>query len=155
MITYATTSIFDSPADALVCPVNTLGVMGKGLALEFKQRFPLTSRMYFEWCHRIDPNAVILLARSVTEKRTVIFLPTKNDWRKPSHLALVERGLTSFANAIRAGTPQKNGLGAIQSVSFPKLGCGLGQLDWESQVQPLMERTLAPLPIAVTIHLFP
>ena len=155
MISYATTSIIDSAADVLVCPVNTVGVMGKGLALEFKRRFPLTSRHYVAWCKDPPPGSVILLARTLTEKRCIVFLPTKNDWRHPSDLGLIESGLTSFANAICVGTPQKNGLGVIQSVAFPKLGCGLGQLDWKSKVQPLMERTLAPLPIAITIHLFP
>ena len=155
MITYTDESIFDSSADALVCPVNKVGVMGKGLALEFKQCFPLTARMYFEWCRRVDLKPEILVARSETEKRIIVFLPTKTDWRKPADLDLIEDGLRCFVKGIQqTQTLEQEGL-VIRSASFPKLGCGLGQLDWDTQVRPLMERYLKDLPIPITIHLFP
>jgi O-acetyl-ADP-ribose deacetylase (regulator of RNase III) len=158
MITYVNTDIFESNANALVVPVNTFGVMGKGLALEFKKRFPVQAEEYRRWCvshYGIRPpwKDSPLYVRQIKRSSApiLIFFPTKEDWRYPSRLDLIEHGLNAFAveNDVRPEGFE------IASVAFPKLGCGLGGLDWECQVKPLMERYLNPLPISVSIHLFP
>ena len=74
----------------------------------------------------------------------IVNFPTKKHWRSPSQLSYIEEGLRTFVAIY-----QQEG---IASVSFPQLGCGNGGLDWSSQVRPLMERYLQPLPIPVYIH---
>jgi O-acetyl-ADP-ribose deacetylase (regulator of RNase III) len=155
IIPLSTQSIFDSNALALVCPVNTVGVMGAGLALSVRKRYPRTAELYEVWCQHWKDDAfhTLLLARDKTEPRTILFFPTKHHWRSPSDLALIERGLTAFATAAQNGEFRERG---VVSFAFPQLGCGLGALDWETQVKPLMLRYLEPLPapISIKIHLY-
>jgi hypothetical protein len=74
----------------------------------------------------------------------VLNVPTKRDWRDKSRLEYIETGLTKFVEIYEQE--------AITSISFPRLGCGLGSLDWENEVRPLMEHYLSPLPIDIIIH---
>lgn len=146
MLTYLTTSLFDSPAQTLVNTVNTVGVMGKGIALVFKQLYPEMYEQYRELClaGKLDIGKLYIYR---TPNKIIVNFPTKKHWRGRSRVEYIEAGLEEFVR-----TYDKYG---ISTVSFPQLGCGNGELDWERQVQPLMERYLKDLPIPVYIHLYP
>jgi O-acetyl-ADP-ribose deacetylase (regulator of RNase III) len=143
MITYVEGDLFQSPAKVLVNPVNTAGVMGKGLALEFKRRYPAMFREYQVLCKKKQLDVGQLWIYKTPEKWILNF-PTKRHWRQKSRPEYIEAGLERFVATYQ----EEN----IDSIAFPQLGCGSGQLDWETQVQPLMEKHLAPLPI--TIHIY-
>ena len=120
MITYIDSSVFDSPAQTLVNTVNTVGVMGKGIAKEFKSRYPIMYKEYRRLCDDKQLQVGNLhLWRS--DNRWVLNFPTKTTWRRPSELAYVEQGLHKFVNYYMD-------LG-ISSISFPPLGCGNGNLE--------------------------
>lgn len=146
MITYLDISIFDSPAQTLVNTVNTFGVMGKGIALVFKQLYPEMYREYRKLCdeHKFSIGMLYIYR---TPNKIVVNFPTKLHWRNPSRLDYIEIGLKKFLDHY-----QDYG---ISSISFPQLGCGNGELNWEKQVQPLMEKYLKDLPIPVYIHHYP
>lgn len=146
MIQYLSSSIFESPAQTLVNTVNTVGVMGKGIALGFKQVYPEMYERYRQLCKEGRLKIGLLFVYR-TENKIVVNFPTKNHWRNPSQPRYIEAGLQKFVDSYsRFG---------ISSVSFPQLGCGNGELDWESQVKPLMEHHLGTLPIPVFVHLYP
>ncbi|MBN1139357.1 MAG: macro domain-containing protein [Anaerolineae bacterium] len=145
MLTYVTISLFDSPAQALVNTVNTVGVMGKGIAASFKKLYPDMYRQYKQLCQE-DRLKIGTLHIYRTANKTVVNFPTKVHWRQPSRVEYIEAGLEKFVTHY--------GDYGISSVSFPQLGCGHGELDWERQVQPVMERHLRRLPIPVYIHLY-
>src|SRR5882672_1596604 len=131
MITYVRGNIFESPAQTLVNTVNTVGVMGRGVAVEFKRLYPEMFKAYREHCERGDL-AIGRLFFYRTEHKSVLNFPTKKHWRQPSRPEYIEEGLKTFAQTYeRVG---------IHSVAFPALGCGNGGLDFEKQVQPLMEK---------------
>ena len=143
MIAYVRSSLFVSPARTLVNTVNTAGVMGKGIAKVFRDVYPAMFEEYRRRCERkeIGPGVLQLFP---TPHKTILNFPTKRHWRQPSRLDDVEAGLRTFVASYA-----EHGL---TSVAFPQLGCGNGGLDWETQVQPLMERYLASLPIDIYIH---
>ena len=143
MITYVNSDLFESPAQVLVNAVNTVGVMGKGIALDFRQRYPDMFRRYQELCEHQQFNIGQLWLYK-TSDRWILNFTTKRHWRGPSTLSFIETGLKVFVSTYE----QKH----IASISFPMLGCGHGGLEWESQVQPLMERYLNSLPISIYIH---
>lgn len=143
MITYIEGDIFESGAKVLVNPVNTAGVMGKGLALEFKKRYPAMFEAYRRLCEDGQFQVGDLWLYKADDKWILNF-PTKRHWREKSTLDIIETGLQKFA-AIYAQE-------GIASIAFPKLGSGLGGLDWETQVKPLMERYLGELPIEIWIY---
>lgn len=145
MITYVWGDLFTSPAQTLVNTVNTVGVMGKGIAKEFKFFFPEMFEAYRDMCDRGELKVGKLLLYRTPHKMILNF-PTKRHWRQRSRVADLELGLQSFVAGY-----ERNG---IISVAFPQLGCGNGELDWETQVRPLMERYLGSLPIDVYIHLY-
>lgn len=142
MITYMESSVFESPAQTLVNTVNTVGVMGKGIAKEFKARYP---RMYTEYRGLCDRRMLkvgqLHLWRSDT--RWVLNFPTKTTWKLPSKIEYIEAGLVKFCHSYKS-------LG-ISSASFPPLGCGNGNLDW-ADVKPLMEKHLSRVDIPIYIH---
>ena len=146
MITYVACDLFLSPARVLVNTVNTVGVMGKGIAKSFKQVYPDMFERYQELCER-DAFDIGELWLYRTTNKWVLNFPTKRHWRQQSRPEYVEQGLKKFVDTHHV-------LG-ITSVSFPLLGCGNGELDWETQVRPLMEKYLNPLPISVFVHLQP
>lgn len=143
MILYVQGNLFQSPAQTLVNTVNTVGVMGKGVALEFKQLFPAMAAQYRELCERGQFNVGQLWLYKSPQKWVLNF-PTKKHWRQPSQAAYIEAGLQKFVEVYSQW--------GIHSIAFPPLGCGNGQLDFETQVRPLMERYLKPLPIDVFIY---
>lgn len=145
MLAYLETSIFDSPAQAVVNTVNTVGVMGKGIALSFRKLYPAMYEEYRRLCEagRLEIGRLHVYR---TPNKIIVNFPTRKHWRNPSRPEYIEAGLKTFAR-------QYTDYG-ISSVSFPQLGCGNGELNWKTQVQPLMEKYLRDLPITVYIHLY-
>jgi len=142
MLTYLRTSLFKSDAQTLVNPVNCVGVMGKGLAADFRKRYPEMFSRYRELCeNQLLDIGKLWLWKSGSQ--WVLNFPTKRHWRSSSRLDFVELGLHKFVSSF-----EERG---ITEVAFPRLGCGNGGLDW-SNVRPLMESYLKPLPIPVYIH---
>lgn len=142
-IKYVHGDIFNSRCSVIVNPVNTKGVMGKGLALKFKERYPAMFSFYVNWCHQgtVTVRKPLLWIGS---GRQVLCFATKEHWRDPSRLEYIALGLEWLvANYRRIG---------ITSIAFPKLGCGLGQLEW-SEVKEIMEIYLTDLPIDVEIYI--
>ncbi len=139
-ITYLRANIFNSPVQALVNPINCQGVMGKGLALQFRKRFP---RMYEHYCHdcrsvRVRPGTIHVFANQPHgTPRRILNFPTKDNWRQPSRLEYIQTGLDHLTTLC---TPLQ-----IESIAIPPLGCGLGGLRW-SDVQPLIDRAARSLP---------
>jgi len=143
MLKYVTTNLFDSPAQTLVNTVNVVGVMGKGIAAEFKQRYPDMFEKYRQFCQR-GSLTVGKLFLYKSPNKWVLNFPTKKHWRSPSKVEYIEEGLRKFAE-----TYTEHG---ITSISFPQLGTGNGGLAWEGVVRPLMEHYLKALAIPVYIH---
>lgn len=144
MVTYVVCDLFKSPARVLVNTVNTVGVMGKGIAKDFKRVYPEMFKEYQRICEKgaFDIGTLWLYQ---TANKWVLNFPTKRHWRQPSQPEYVEAGLRKFVETYH--------LFGITSISFPLLGCGNGELDWDIQVKPLMERYLGELPITVFVHL--
>jgi len=116
-------NIFDSDCQALVNPVNCQGVMGKGLAKEFKKRFPYNFKEYKEACDV----GVVRIGRLYVGKDngTIIFnFPTKDEWRKPSKYEYIEKGIRDLVKVLKV-------FPFITSIAIPPLGCGLGGLNWD------------------------
>lgn len=114
-------NIFNSSCEFLVNPVNCVGVMGKGLALEFKNKYPLNFEIYKKACDNASFHIGNLLIVPVDNKFIVNF-PTKKHWRNKSDLEFIKIGLEELKVAIKDFN--------IKSIALPKLGCGLGGLDW-------------------------
>jgi O-acetyl-ADP-ribose deacetylase (regulator of RNase III) len=134
---YVTGNILESNCIALVNPVNVVGVMGKGLALQFKNKFLLNYEVYEFYCGRGEMNVgEILLVWEPNEQKFVINFPTKKHWRDPSKYEWIEEGLKDMVKKIEEYK--------ITSVAIPALGCGNGGLEWD-KVKPLIEKYLSPL----------
>lgn len=136
-------NIFDSTAKTVVNTVNCVGVMGKGIAEEFKRRFPEMFREYVRLCDlgEVRPGQPYLYTDIYGT--SIINFPTKNHWKSPSKLSYISDGLNWFVQNYEQ-------LG-ITSIAFPPLGCGNGGLKWEI-VGPLMYQTLSSLPIDIEVY---
>lgn len=145
MLTYVIGDLFQSPARVLVNTVNIVGVMGKGIAKDFKLIFPEMFREYQRLCEakQLDVGQLQIYRAS---PKWILNFPTKKHWRQPSRPEYIEAGLKTFVRTYASHS--------ITSIAFPPLGCGNGELDWEQEVRPLMEQYLRPLPIDVYIHLY-
>jgi O-acetyl-ADP-ribose deacetylase (regulator of RNase III) len=142
MLIYRRTSLLESTAQTIVNTVNCAGVMGKGIAKDFKAREPEMFAAYKRICEdKLLAPGKLWLWRGSTQ--IVLNFPTKQHWKNPSKLEWIEAGLKKFVSHY-----QKLG---IVEISFPRLGCGNGGLDWK-KVRPLMEKYLSRLPIQVYIH---
>jgi O-acetyl-ADP-ribose deacetylase (regulator of RNase III) len=121
-----------------VVPVNTVGAMGKGLALDTAKKFPLAEQSYRSAfrLHLLRIGKVLPVHLS---GHTLFFLPTKKHWGNPSTLAYVEKGLRGLIDALISDSSYDP-----SCVAIPKLGCGLGGLDWQ-KVKPLIEKTAQSL----------
>ena len=139
-------NIFESPAQALVNPVNTVGVMGAGLARQFRDRYPAMYQSYRADCRRgqLAPGRVRVYRTD--DGRTVICLPTKRHWRDNSRPEYVQTGLQALS---RWTAEQSDPV----SVAVPPLGCGLGNLDWR-QVRPMLIQAVRAMPEAVTVYIY-
>lgn len=145
VIEYLEGDIFCSPAQVIVNTVNTVGVMGKGLALSFKKRYPEMFEHYRKMCER-KLLSIGKLMLCYAPDHWILLFPTKEHWRNPSKLSYIEAGLSKFVKTYAEKS--------ITSIAFPRLGCGNGELNWED-VRPLMEKYLESLPIDVYIYLEP
>ena len=143
MIIYTKTNIFESNADVLVNTVNTVGVMGKGLAKEFKRLYPEMFHSYQKYCEN-NRFTIGKLQIYKTSNKWILNFPTKENWRNASKVEYIELGLRKFVEQYE--------MQCIKSISFPMLGCGNGGLDWETVVKPLMIKYLNNLPIDIFIH---
>lgn len=128
--------IFTSSCEALVNPVNTKGVMGKGLALAFKNKYPAHFENYKRACQSGEMSIEKVLVYKEINGPIIICLATKEDWRDNSKIEYVSAGLDDLVEQIKT-------LG-IRSIAIPKLGCGLGGLDW-NEVRPIIIEKLSIL----------
>lgn len=142
MISYVRGNLLDSKATILVNTVNCVGVMGKGIALQFKQRFPEMFEVYRQTC-KAGGYSPGVCRMCTTSGKTIINFPTKNDWRNPSQMEWIQSGLIQIKNYL-----MKN---PSVSIAFPPVGCGNGGLNWE-EVRALMEDTFKDLPNDIQIY---
>lgn len=141
-------NLLDAQTDALVNTVNTEGVMGKGIALQFKKKFPEMYEAYRAACEagEVQPGRMHVFERSdMLRPRFIINFPTKRHWRSPARLVDIEAGLAALVAEIRER--------GIESVAVPPLGCGNGGLDW-TEVRPRIEQALGGLK-GVRVLIFP
>lgn len=122
-------SLFDADVEAIVNPVNCVGVMGRGLAHEFKKRFRDNFNEYVAACmaKKITIGSVFATKAIKPTPGNPIYIinfPTKMHWRDDSHLDYIDNGLLALVEAIRTLK--------IKSIAIPALGCGLGKLNWEN-----------------------
>lgn len=149
MITYREGNLLEATTEGIVNTVNTVGVMGKGIALMFKEAFPDNFLAYQEACKRkqVQVGHMFITENRVLEgPRWIINFPTKQDWRKPSKLEWVEAGLRDLRRVIQ----EKR----IRSIALPPLGCGNGGLNW-GEVRLVIERALADLDEVETVVFAP
>ncbi len=147
MLKYLTGNIFDSDAQALINTVNTVGVMGKGIALQFKKAYPNNFKEYYEACKRKEIQIGKLFVTKDTNlnsgEKLIINFPTKTDWRKPSEYSYIEAGLE---NLIKIISQHK-----IKSIAIPPLGAGNGGLKWE-KVKKIIEQKLNDLHTEIIVY---
>jgi O-acetyl-ADP-ribose deacetylase (regulator of RNase III) len=139
MIKYIQGNLLDAEAEALVNTVNELGVMGKGIALMFREAFPANTKAYQEACKQGKVQVGRMLVtetNALVGPRWIINFPTKKDWKHPSKLAWVHDGLKDLVRVIRERQ--------IKSIALPPLGCGNGGLEWV-QVRKEIEAAFADL----------
>jgi len=144
----------------LVCPVNCVGVMGAGLALTFKNKFPKVFDGYQRWCYvsKMDNVSHVAGAIGVDKEadtdKFILYFATKTHWQDKSSLIGIEAGLKELNKRLLY---EKDSLGyeetysKIKSIAFPALGCGCGSLSWD-MVRPLMEKYLSRLDMPVEIY---
>lgn len=122
MLSFRSGDIFASKAQALVNPVNCKGKMGKGLALEFKRRYPRMFREYAELCRKgaLKPGRVYF--HPAPDAPAIVSFPTKDDWRNPSRIEWIAEGLQDLKRGMAAA--------GLESAAIPALGAGLGGLPW-------------------------
>lgn len=140
MIENAKGNLLEADAQALVNTVNTVGVMGKGIALQFRQAFPENYKAYQKACQNgeLQPGKMHVFATGkLTNPRYVINFPTKKHWRGKSRIEDVETGLHALIETIKRYK--------ISSIAVPPLGCGNGGLDWNA-VRPLIEKAFEKTP---------
>ena len=147
MIQYVTGNILDSKAQALVNTVNTMGVMGKGIALQFKKEYPNNYKAYEKACKlgEVEVGKMFITEDSSTAagEKIIINFPTKTSWKKPSEYKYIEDGLDNLITEIQARK--------IKSIAIPPLGAGNGGLNWE-KVKKLIEEKLQHLDVDVYVY---
>ena len=147
MINFLTGDLLKADAEALVNTVNTVGVMGKGIALQFKEAFPFNNKEYVRACKNKELSPGKLLAvwdsNLLYGKKLIINFPTKIHWRNPSKYEYIEKGLHALAELIK----NEN----IKSIAIPPLGAGNGGLDW-AKVKPMITDVLRDLSIDVQVY---
>jgi O-acetyl-ADP-ribose deacetylase (regulator of RNase III) len=137
--------ILQADAEALVNTVNCVGIMGRGVALQFRKAFPRNYAIYKVACdnEEVRPGKMLVFDLNRLENpRFIINFPTKRHWRGKSNLGDIELGLTALVSEIKNR--------GIKSVAIPPLGCGLGGLNW-LEVRPRIEKTFEQLPAVRTL----
>lgn len=139
MVEYKKGDILKEETEAVVNTVNTKGVMGKGIALQFKERFPENYKRYKKACEAGDVETGKMFVTEtglLLNPRYVINFPTKEHWKNPSKMEYIHEGLKDLVKIVK----EKN----ITSISIPPLGCGNGGLDW-NEVRPAIEKALSSI----------
>lgn len=140
MIRFTTGDILQAGTEALVNTVNSVGVMGRGIALQFKQAFPANFKAYATACKRgeVEPGRMFVYETGeLTLPRYIINFPTKRHWRGKSRIEDIESGLAALVNEVRQR--------GIRSIAIPPLGSGLGGLSW-AEVRPLIVKAFEQVP---------
>ena len=137
-------NMFNSKTQTFVNTVNCVGIMGKGIAAEFKKRFPEMYKDYLTRCERknVEPGIPYLYKNGLFPPQIINF-PTKTHWRAASHIEDIEKGLKILSEKYKEWN--------IKSIAIPPLGCGNGQLLWES-VGPLIYKYASKWDIPVEIY---
>jgi len=145
-IVFVSGNIFNSSADALVCPVNTVGVMGAGLARSFAAAFPGLKSAYMAAAHRhMLDDGQTWAYRTERSGRGVLVacVPTKQHWRTPSTLDGVRAAIVGLVGWLGRHPD-------VRTIAVPQLGCGLGGLDWRD-VRPLIIQHMGALDVQVDV----
>lgn len=146
MIRFTTGNLLNAQTDALVNTVNTVGVMGKGIALQFKNTFPNNLKVYEKACKdgSLDIGKLLYVKEQTLERVVwIINFPTKKHWRGDSRYEYIEAGLQELVRTI-SNYP-------IKSLALPPLGCGHGGLDWW-KVKPLIEKYLSKIDLDILVY---
>lgn len=133
-------NLLEAPAEALVNTVNTVGVMGKGIALQFRQAFPSNFKVYAAACKRqevVPGKMLVVPTHRFDNPKFIINFPTKRHWKGKSKVEDIEAGLIDLVAVIRREK--------IKSIAVPPLGCGNGGLEW-SLVRTKIERAFLEVP---------
>jgi O-acetyl-ADP-ribose deacetylase (regulator of RNase III) len=159
MIEYVTGNIFNSGCFAAINPVNCVGVMGAGLAKQFKEKYPKMFNRYREECSSekmklgrnyfwINPNSLQSNTRCTDygEFAEIICMPTKNHWKDSSELNWIILALQDLREHVIVNYAPSC------SIAIPKIGCGLGGLNWETQVKPEIEKYLGDLEHNIKVY---
>ena len=147
MLEFKHGNLLKEKTDAIVNTVNCVGVMGKGIALQFKQAFPDNFKQYKKACDtgKVKPGEMFITPTGqLLNPRYIINFPTKRHWRSKSKLEDVQSGLNALVKDVQRLE--------LKSIAIPPLGCGNGGLDW-AVVKPLIIDAFAPL-LDVHIVLF-
>lgn len=137
---YITGNLLEAQTEALVNTVNTVGVMGKGIALQFKERFPVNFKVYADACKKGEMQVgkmLVVKEHTLQGEKIIINFPTKVEWFKKSQYSYIEEGLKDLTKVIEEYK--------IKSIAIPPLGCGNGGLKWE-KVKLMMNQYLGNLP---------
>lgn len=139
-------NLLEANVDALVNTVNTVGIMGKGIALQFKKAFPENYKKYRKACEQDDvvPGRMFVFETGQLVPRLIVNFPTKRHWRQPSRLEDIRDGLADLVRVIHECK--------IGSIAIPPLGAGNGGLDWK-KVRPLIIEALGEID-DLAVHLF-
>ncbi len=147
MITYLEGNILESQAQAIINTVNTIGVMGKGIALQFKNAFPNNFKAYQKACKegevKVGKMFVYEDENLIIGKKIIINFPTKTTWKRPSEYEYIQNGLDDLVQIIQKYN--------IKSIAIPPLGAGNGGLDW-AKVKKMIEDKLAHLETQIYIY---
>lgn len=147
MISYVTGNLFESHAEALVNTVNTVGVMGKGIALQFREAFPENYRIYKETCRKnqlhVGEMLIVEDSNLISGRRLIVNFPTKTHWKLPSEYSYIHDGLTALRKEIIKRR--------IKSIAIPPLGSHNGGLDW-LRVKPMIAEALSDLNCEVIVY---
>jgi O-acetyl-ADP-ribose deacetylase (regulator of RNase III) len=136
---YIIGNLLEATTQALVNTVNTVGVMGKGIALQFKENFPHNYEIYAAACQRKEVEIgkmLVVKENTIKGEKLIINFPTKTEWYRKSQYKFIEEGLIDLVRVIHEY--------GIKSISIPPLGTGNGGLKWE-KVKELMDRYLGTL----------
>lgn len=148
MIEYGEGNIFKTDAQALVIPVNTEGVCGKGLALQFRNRFPEEYKSYRRACisDLVKVGQMYCIPMALTKDQRLQYLicfPTKMYWRYPSRIEFIESGMESLVSLMH--------FHEMKSIAIPALGCGAGELKWVD-IKPKLESYVKDLEARVVLY---
>lgn len=148
MIVFKSGNLFDSECQTLVNTVNCIGVMGAGIAKQYKQKYPEMFGEYKLACNNKELNIGgdiwVWDYIDLYKPKKILCFATKEHWMYPSKIEWIERGLQNFVKNYKKWN--------ITSIAWPKLGCTNGKLDWENKVKPLMFKYLQPLDVICEIY---